>query len=288
MKMPDERCVLLCSSQCLPASPASPAPHPEKDACVALAVRDPALLAPALRKTAAVLAAVPALEAFVLAVCGACYREGLPFVPAALVKTPGALTPGAVPAVLSGWLRALRRGERMRALLVRLRGALAGREGGAAAPTAAAAEGSEDEVPGEAEAEAVLTSGKALVEAAEQLVGCRGGGGGQFGISVLGAGAGGRAAAAQLLFHCVSHDCARNQMAPKAARIPNATSKVAAERASLDAAEVFAAARGLMAAQPEGLLQRLVAHAQRLLVRGSGLAPDGANARAIDPNEPMT
>jgi hypothetical protein len=61
--------------------PHPPSRHPQKDACIALEVRDPMLLAATLRRTSAVLAAVPALEGFVAEVCSLCFREGLPFCP---------------------------------------------------------------------------------------------------------------------------------------------------------------------------------------------------------------
>ena len=147
-----------------------------QDACLQLRLRDPSALRPALAKTLAVLGAVPALEAFVADVCGLAFREGLAFCPRGIID--GGITPGAAPRALAAWLRALRQGEALRRLLLRLRGALRQRAGAggpgdplwAAAPEAEAAAAAADAAPGEAEAAQLLAQGPALVAAAERLV----------------------------------------------------------------------------------------------------------------------
>jgi len=120
-------------------------------------------------------------------VCAITFRSGLPYCPRELVER--GVHPGAVPAALAAWLRALQQGDALRALLLRLRDALLQRVGGSEGGGAgleggmAGLEGgrARECVPGEVEGAEVLEVGRAMVEAVEELVsrGCWLGGGGE-------------------------------------------------------------------------------------------------------------
>ncbi|KIY94293.1 hypothetical protein MNEG_13670 [Monoraphidium neglectum] len=182
-------------------------------ACIALELPDPAQLSSKLRRVVSVLSAVPQLEAFVAEVCGLVFRSGVAFCPKELTRAPGGVNPGAAPRALAAWLRGLRQGDEMRALLLRLRGALAARSGGGGGAvtgaSAAGANGDGSQTDWEAGAAEVLAGGRQLVAEVEELV--------------------------------------------------------SAEASAMAAHEVLAAAEGLMADRPEGLLQKLLGHAQKLL-----------------------
>lgn len=101
-----------------------------QDVCVVLQLRDATLLVPSLRKMAAVVGAIPRMQAFVAQVCEVVLYRGLTNVPPEL---HGNLDPGAVPRVLEHWLALLQQGEQLRQLAQQLQLLLATRAVGAAA-----------------------------------------------------------------------------------------------------------------------------------------------------------
>ncbi len=243
--------------------------HPQ-DACIQLEVHDPTLLAPALKKTLSVLSALPAMESFVADVCAVTFRSGLPFCPPEIAR--GGLNPGAAPRALEAWLRALRQGEGLRALLLRLRDALAARVDGFEEGGGTEEEGEEaggGATGGEREAAALLAGGRAMVEAVEELVGWLVG---CLVVEWYGP------------VGCVLDWC---QSASPNLQPYHYTHQVSSETSALAAQEVLEAARGLMAHQPEGLLQRLVAHCQKLLdspdLEVGHARVEGVRARCMPP-----